>query len=68
MKYKNYQEVLKAPDYIGAMKQYLKDIGMTHDEWSVSEEARKASAEAARWRFTSPDPFLPLKKKDSTKN
>ncbi len=32
MKYKNCQEVLKAPDYIGVLKQYLKDIGMTYDE------------------------------------
>ena len=65
-KYKNYQEVLQAKDYLSAMKEYLKDKGMTLEEFAGTEEAMEARAKAAKWRFTSPEPFLPIKN-DSTK-
>ena len=66
MKYKNYQEVLQAKDSLGAIKEYLKDKGMTYEEFLKTEEAMEARAKAAKWRFTSPEPFLPIKN-DSTK-
>ena len=54
MKYKNYEEVLKAKDYISAMKEYLKDKGMTLAEFSATEESRLAGMRAAKFRFSGP--------------
>ena len=67
MKYKNYQEVLKAPDCIGALKEYLKDKGMTQEEFRNSEERREAQIKAARDRFTRPPLKTPKAQNDSTK-
>ena len=63
MKYKNYQEVLQAENSLEAMKEYLKDKEMTLEQFAGTEEAMQARIEAARWRFTSPEPFLPPKEK-----
>ena len=54
MKYKNYEEVLKAEDCISALKEYLKDKGMTLAEFSTTEESRLAEMRAAKFRFSGP--------------
>ena len=57
MKYKTYEDVLKAEKPWEAFNEYLKDLGMTDLEWLLqTEEGRKLSEEATRVRMTTPYP------------
>lgn len=66
MKYKSFQEVLKAKDK-NALPEFLKERGMTMSEFCMTDEYWEAKQKATKERLTRPFPYSVVEKAEEEK-